>query len=857
MKKSTFFILCIFLFSHSIANAQAFGCTNTDHCNMICNPLLEETGPGECEEDVTILFQDAFECVPGWRLLYGSIDHAQSDAMTDPDYDFSGHPSNDLGSLMIAAYSSTEIFDTEAVGTPFDMDPNTDYLLTFSIADAAVPDPSSTVLAPADGGNHDLITAIPPSLPTVQFHYPSGTILGSNGGPEFRNDAVSIYQNENIDVTWSQKFTCFNTGQMDFDLLFFEYLRPIDPPASGGPVWYMKIDQIELIEDRFINNSAGISEELEVQCGFNVNVGTELCTVTGIEYQIWDITDSSNEFQLTGSTSTNAYTVNSIDGAAAQLGDVVENVNLQIRRVFLPAFDVPIDDHNCDATLDISITAVDCCDADPWPRIYEGPNYLAPTNLGIEFDGFGNVYVLRANTKNGSSYGISSMDLIKYCEDGELLWSTPLEQTLLSGWRPNTRLAVDKNGNAYVLSMYRDAMSAGGIPINNPGHNIVILKFDSSGALIADRSISYPETELSDEYESIKVNDGGTMLYVLLNDRIKRISPVTLGDIFDREGFFHSIDINTAGTDVFYLSNDEIGAFIGGLNVNPITANLEGVPHSKTDFEYDEMNKRFYVVVKDFRLYVYRLNPNSINLLLTIPQCIKNTFYNEIHPVQNGVLVYNPVLGQTKGYTGPEHLTFYNLGGDLQWNLVIDGFTTLRTPNMLNVNGNLAYLGANWTKSLNMGWYSSSGASGSFVSRINMTTGTYGFIGDWPSELISNPSIYRYSSQAQIAFEDEKDSKLTLYPNPTTSDITLDYEGDVDADYSLAIYDWSGRLILEETGTKWTTCSFGNWELFRFAFLVLVLWRLYYVDCQYITARYWKPLPRVESDSIGGLYCFS
>ncbi len=807
MKKSVFSIFCIVLFCLPNLNAQIFGCTNTSPCNFICNPNMEEYGPGSCGDDVTVLYNSGIECVPGWRPLYGTIDHAETDANTSSNWDFTGHPGNDLGSLMIAGNLTSSTFDTEGVGASFTMDPNTDYLLTFSVADAVAP---SSGIAAAEGidvllGNHSLITAPPLGLASLSYDYDFDVYLGTNGGAEFRNDATSIYENENVNVSWSQKVTCFTTGTEDYDMLFFECLRPQEPLVSGGNTYYIKIDQIEVIEDEFINNSAGIPTAPEVLCGTTLNIGTDLCTVTNMEYQIWDITDSSNEFQLTDNTITSAYSVNSIDGAAAQLSDVVENINLQIRRVFLQTLGVPIEEDNCNATLDISITAIDCCEADPWPRIYEGQTYIAPTNLGIEFDGFGNVYVLRANNKVGSPYSISSMDLIKYCEDGELLWSTSLNHSLLSGYRPNTRLAVDKNGQAFVLTMYQNSMNVDGVPVSNPGHNIAILKIDQDGILIADRSIPYPNNELSDEYESIKVSEGGENLYVLLNDRIKRIDPITLADVFNRVGNFHAIDINAQGTNIFYLSNDEIGAFIGGLNTNPITANLVGIPSSKTDFEFDEFNKRFYVVVGDFRLFVYRLNNNSISPLFNIPQCIKNPHYNEVHPVPNGVLVYNPSLGGSLGYSGPEGVTLYNLGGGIEWNLGIEGFTTLRTPNMLNVDGNFAYLGANWSKFLSMGWYNGMGTSGSFVSRINISTGTYGLTDDPPSEYVGESINNTRSSNAQNPLDDQSVSKLSVYPNPAAYDITLDYQGDINAEYKLGIYDMTGRLIYQESGDKWNT----------------------------------------------------
>ncbi|GEM_PF-2621800 len=441
---------------------------------------------------------------------------------------------------------------------------------------------------------------------------------------------------------------------------------------------------------------------------------------------------------------------------------------------------------------EVMTVEVDCkgCQVDPWPKIYEttGPFSTRASVLGLEFDTDNNVYTLRnSNYSYALTLPSATSYLTKYCEDGEELWSVELNGAELTAYEPNTRLAVDDNGNSYVLVAYENSMIAAGTTISNTGTNLAILRFDDAGTLLNWRSIPYtlPGNIGFGRIESIKVSGNGSTVFVLLNDRIKQINPVSLLDVTDELGVFHSIDISDNGGFIYFVNNAAIG-FYAGLGTTPVTMTPPTWGLARTDLEYDEANDRLYLgSAQD--VYVYDVTSTSIsaNSISPMVNVFNSERYHEIHPTPGGLLIYN--VDQYYGVLPFDGIDYYNLAGVQQWNLPINGQTAPRSSIMMGFNNNLGYLGAMWWDQLTLGWYSTPVNSGSFVTRFDLT-GT----------MVSK------TGSDEASFEDASDAlsggvaAIQLYPNPTDGRVELAITtGDVEA-VNVTVIDAYGQVVLQQ-----------------------------------------------------------
>jgi uncharacterized delta-60 repeat protein len=111
-----------------------------------------------------------------------------------------------------------------------------------------------------------------------------------------------------------------------------------------------------------------------------------------------------------------------------------------------------------------------------WLKLYNGPDNLMEKAFGIAVDAANNIYVAGYSESNA---GQEDMIVLKYnSSTGQLMWNRRYDG---SKHRDDeaTCIAVDASGNIYI---------AGFITAGNNNTNAVLLKYNSSGSLVWDRT---------------------------------------------------------------------------------------------------------------------------------------------------------------------------------------------------------------------------------------------------------------------------------------------------------------------------------------------------------------------------------
>lgn len=448
-----------------------------------------------------------------------------------------------------------------------------------------------------------------------------------------------------------------------------------------------------------------------------------------------------------------------------------------------------ITDGECFST-EVMTVEVDCkgCQVDPWPKIYEttGPFNTRPAVLGLEFDNSNNVYTLRNNSYSYAlPIGSATSVLTQYCEDGEELWSVTLTGAELTAYEPNSRLSVDDNGNSYVLVAYENSMNAGGTLITNAGTHLAVLRFDATGALLNSRSIPYVLTTGVGygKKESIKVDENGNVVFVLMNDRIKQIDPVTLLDVTDEMGAFSSIDISDNGNYIYFVNSTNVG-FFAGLGTTPVMLAAPTATIDKTDLEFDDVNDRLYLG-SGYDAYVYDVTPTTIaaNGISPMTNVFNSGWYHEMCPTPSGLLIYN--VDDYYGTLLFEDIDMYDLTGTQQWNLPINGSTAPRSSIMMGYNNGYGYLGAMWWDNLNLGWYNTIVNSGSFVTRFDMLGNNAFKSGDASSSATDEDQSTSW----------ENSTMVQLFPNPSNGEVAVEIVSDRYSTVNVSVVDAYGQVV--------------------------------------------------------------
>ena len=337
-----------------VNSCPGFGCTNTDDCNLICNPDVVDNG--NCGTDC---FYHSFtsSCsstnnfpVPGWAGIFSTPDW-MPDVNSGACDNYNTVPLDISTGGRISFFSTqnpTATFQlkTEAVSTSINIQPNTRYILSYHKTDGI--DFNSPGLnqnrTPALGLQACLNIVDNVNVPSNTYlRYSHNTTTGDAvcSNPFFNSTKFGLISDTSITTSWSQtilNFTSPNNNQYSlltfYGLVDSTYLTAGNPYATSSEVYHYNIDNFELIEDRLQN----IPNTYAVNCGSGVNVGQELCSITNMTFQWWDVTNNvqiTNGGSIINASPLGTYTVTSTNanGSTLAISGVYNTINLELRRV--------------------------------------------------------------------------------------------------------------------------------------------------------------------------------------------------------------------------------------------------------------------------------------------------------------------------------------------------------------------------------------------------------------------------------------------------------------------------------------------------------------------------------------------
>ena len=344
----------------NVTSCANFGCINTNTCNLICNPDVIDNG--NCGTDCFYAsFSSQFNSgcsgntnfpVPGWSGLFSTPDW-----MPDINVNFCDNRNTvplDIATggrmsfFSVQNPSSPTQFTTEAITTNVNIQPNTRYILSYHKTDGidfnANP-PSNR--EPAIGLQACLNVIDNNNLPSntyLGYSHNTATGVATCDNPFFQNTKFDLITDTSISANWSQtvlNFTSPNNNLLSalsfYGLVDGSYFTTGNTYATSTEVYHYQLDNFELIEDHIQD----IPNTYSINCASSVTVGIELCSVTNMAFQWWDVT---NNVQLTnGSTILNSspsgtYTITSTNsnGSTLNVSNVYNSINLELRRV-IPA----------------------------------------------------------------------------------------------------------------------------------------------------------------------------------------------------------------------------------------------------------------------------------------------------------------------------------------------------------------------------------------------------------------------------------------------------------------------------------------------------------------------------------------
>ncbi len=326
----------------------SLNCINTSSCNLICNPeFMDPTlgnigsyNPFDMAYHMNTSGNGPSE-LDGWFAFNGSVSYydfslPQWIGTTEVPVNYFNLPgSSGEGAIALYGCSSNQINNGEALLTNVTIYNNVNYLLSINrnrwVANRAC---SYQVYL----SDNNAISSWSSSTDC------GGTTNILDGLP-----VQKIAFEDNITSNlWEQSLFCFTADDNYQSLILNAY----SASTSGS---HVLIDNVELIEDKFITNTANIQTTYDLICGQDANLGQALCLVSNLEYQYWDVTDVSNTFQLTNALVTPNYYVSDLNSSEVILNDIAATVNIELRRVFVNTNGVPININTCNTVLPITI----------------------------------------------------------------------------------------------------------------------------------------------------------------------------------------------------------------------------------------------------------------------------------------------------------------------------------------------------------------------------------------------------------------------------------------------------------------------------------------------------------------------
>ncbi len=375
-----------------------------------------------------------------WTTLYGGpwwMDASTNCQTTLYNQNFlPGDPGGQIGLRNI--WNSNNLPEGPAFITDVAVDANTNYILSFfrTNLDPTIPSTGYEV-ALTDTADITWTGGNVGNLPTL---FPITEEFAFNG------------------VDWRQRVTCFSTdNDPSYNALFVE-----GKSSQSGLILGTIFDNMELIED----NMPGMPQSFTVDCNTPTDIGVELCTVSNMEYQWWDVTTAGVAIQLTAGTTILPtlvpYSVSGVNGSGSviEISGLTEDRQMELRRVFpnQGAFGIPID-HNCNAVVAVDVV-LDCpqnnCILQSWPKNYSSLDpVFAEATLSLAVNNNGEVYTYGRvdNTVAFENWTLipGHNFLAKYENCGDLIWVKDVsaygDDLLNEG-----EIKLDNQGNIVMLT---------------------------------------------------------------------------------------------------------------------------------------------------------------------------------------------------------------------------------------------------------------------------------------------------------------------------------------------------------------------------------------------------------------------
>ncbi len=318
-----------------------FNCTNTDPCNLICNPIFDDGG--SCSPSTTCRRQmspggscpGGYAAVDGWYPCFGTADFFPSGCAGGGTYNNPTPITSDGHTFLWDGYGFQE-----GLMTAVPVQQNRNYILSYFREEGAG----------NAGASHTLRTNLT-NLSEFTSHPnpPGSSSIGSNV-PANRQIVFTETFTEAGD--WEQSIVCFSSTD-DWDILYFETITPNNNYISG-----VFMDQFELIEDLMQD----IQTEFIVGCQQSVVIGEQLCDVTNMVYSWWDVTDAGSPVQLTDGTTVLAagisagvsIPVGNTNGSAMQVPVTSDKV-YELRRRFVSSNGFAIANNSCDSEVQVNV----------------------------------------------------------------------------------------------------------------------------------------------------------------------------------------------------------------------------------------------------------------------------------------------------------------------------------------------------------------------------------------------------------------------------------------------------------------------------------------------------------------------
>ena len=344
-----------------VLSCPGFDCTNSSSCNLICNPELSDFGnctPTECI-NYQINYPNSSDCsspnnfhIPGWASYFFSPDWMPNLPFTE----CLGPGSIEFNTVLLPnatggriSFFSSEIplssgftnFQSEVLTTNVMLQPNRRYILSYHKIDGRE-NGSTGVTSP--GLQICLTQNFNPSNLLLAYSHNTGTGNIVAAGAEsqvFDQTKFDIAVDPTIGDIWSQTILDFTTPTGTplqylsfYNLVDSSFTQSGNSYSNVSQTFISQLDRFELIEDHM----GDLDAQYSVECGASANVGIELCTVSNMSFQWWDMT---NNIQLTdGNVIVNAspfgtYQVVSINANGSVIGfsDLYSNINLELRRI--------------------------------------------------------------------------------------------------------------------------------------------------------------------------------------------------------------------------------------------------------------------------------------------------------------------------------------------------------------------------------------------------------------------------------------------------------------------------------------------------------------------------------------------